>query len=84
MLLKPWQEIIQAAEEHYDRTESVLLQPLWVMSGLVQHTRNNLHRNIIFETSNIPYQPISFYEAPTPSELWKKLDLECSKDCNYG
>ena len=81
---KPWQEIIQAAEEHYDRTESCAFTTFvgYEWTGAA-YSGNNLHRNIIFETSNIPDQPISFYEAPTPSELWKKLDLECSNDCNY-
>ena len=47
------------------------------------YSGNNLHRNIIFETSNVPYQPISFYEAPTREDLWSQLDQDCSNDCNY-
>ena len=47
------------------------------------YSGNNLHRNIIFESSNVPFQPISFYEAPTRAELWEQLDQECSIDCNY-
>lgn len=81
---KPWQEIIQAAEEHYDRTEacefSTFVGYEWTGAA---YSGNNLHRNIIFENSNVPYQPVSFYEAPTRAELWKQLDQECSKDCNY-
>ena len=81
---KPWQEIIQAAEEHYDRTESCAFTTFvgYEWTGAA-YSGNNLHRNIIFESSNVPYQPISFYEAPTRAELWEQLDLECSKDCNY-
>jgi len=81
---KPWQEIIQAAEEHYDRSEacefSTFVGYEWTGAA---YSGNNLHRNIIFENSNVPYQPVSFYEAPTRAELWKQLDQECSKDCNY-
>ena len=81
---KPWQEIIQAAEEHYDRTEacefSTFVGYEWTGAA---YSGNNLHRNIIFENSNVPYQPVSFYEAPTRAELWKQLDQECAKDCNY-
>ncbi len=81
---KPWQEIIQAAEDHYDRTESCGFTTFvgYEWTGAA-YSGNNLHRNIIFESSNIPYQPISFYEAPTRAKLWEQLDLECSKDCNY-
>ncbi len=81
---KPWQEIIQAAEEHYDRTESCSFTTFvgYEWTGAV-YSGNNLHRNIIFESSNVPFQPISFYEAPTRAELWEQLDQECSADCNY-
>jgi hypothetical protein len=81
---KPWQEIIQAAEEHYDRTESCAFTTFvgYEWTGAA-YSGNNLHRNIIFESSNVPYQPISFYEAPTRAELWEQLDQECSKDCSY-
>ena len=81
---KPWQEIIQAAEKHYDRTESCAFTTFvgYEWTGAV-YSGNNLHRNIIFENSNVPYQPVSFYEAPNRVELWKQLDKECSKDCNY-
>jgi len=81
---KPWQEIIQAAEEHYDRTESCSFTTFvgYEWTGAA-YSGNNLHRNIIFESSNVPFQPISFYEAPTRAELWEQLDQECSTDCNY-
>ena len=81
---KPWQEIIQAAEDHYDRTESCSFTTFvgYEWTGAV-YSGNNLHRNIIFESSNVPFQPISFYEAPTRTELWEQLDQECSTDCNY-
>ena len=75
---KPWQEIIQAAEDHYDRTESCGFTTFvgYEWTGAA-YSGNNLHRNIIFESSNVPYQPISFYEAPTRAKLWEQLDLEC-------
>jgi hypothetical protein len=81
---KPWQEIIQAAEEHYDRTEACAFSTFvgYEWTGAA-YSGNNLHRNIIFESSNVPYQPISFYEAPTRAELWEQLDRECYKDCSY-
>ncbi len=81
---KPWQEIIQAAEKHYDRSESCEFSTFvgYEWTGAA-YSGNNLHRNVIFESSNVPYHPVSFYEAPTRSELWEQLDQECSKDCNY-
>jgi hypothetical protein len=81
---KPWQEIIQAAEEHYDRTKSCAFTTFigYEWTGAA-YSGNNLHRNIIFESSNVPYQPISFYESPTRADLWEQLDQQCSEDCSY-
>ena len=81
---KPWQEIIQAAEEHYDRTESCSFTTFvgYEWTGAA-YSGNNLHRNIIFESSNVPFQPVSFYEAPTRADLWEQLNQECSIDCDY-
>ena len=81
---KPWQEIMQAAEDHYDRSEACTFSSFvgYEWTGAV-YSGSNLHRNIIFESSNVPYQPISFYEAPNREELWKQLDQECKDDCNY-
>ena len=81
---KPWQEIIQAAEEHYDRTAACSFTTFvgYEWTGAA-YSGNNLHRNVIFDSSNVPYQPISFYEAPTRVELWEQLDQECLKDCDY-
>ena len=81
---KPWQEIIQAAEDHYDRSEACTFSSFigYEWTGAV-YSGSNLHRNIIFESSNVPHQPTSFYEAPNRAELWNQLDQECQNDCNY-
>ena len=47
------------------------------------YSGNNLHRNIIFDNSNVPMAPVSFYEAPTRKELWNLLDQTCSENCDY-
>ena len=80
----PWQETLQAAETHYDRSENCTFSTFvgYEWTGAA-YSGSNLHRNIIFETSNVPHQPVSFYEAPTREELWSQLDQECINDCNY-
>ena len=81
---KPWQEIIQAAEDHYDRSEACTFSSFigYEWTGAV-YSGSNLHRNVIFDSANVPHQPISFYEASNRAELWKQLDQECKDDCNY-
>ncbi|MBT3851264.1 MAG: DUF3604 domain-containing protein [Gammaproteobacteria bacterium] len=80
----PWQETIQAAEDHYDRSEDCSFTTFvgYEWTGAA-YSGNNLHRNIIFENSNVPFQPISFYEAPSREMLWTQLDNNCSSDCDY-
>ncbi|MDA9131514.1 DUF3604 domain-containing protein [Gammaproteobacteria bacterium] len=80
----PWQETIQAAEKHYDRTSNCKFTSFvgYEWTGAV-YSGNNLHRNIIFNNSNVPMEPVSFYEAPTRKELWNLLDKTCSENCDY-
>lgn len=72
-----WQHIRDAAEQAYDRSAACEFTSLiaYEWSG----TRNlaNLHRNVIFRTRDVPAAPISHFEAPTPFELWTRLQSEC-------
>ena len=80
----PWQETIQAAEKHYDRTSNCKFTSFvgYEWTGAA-YSGNNLHRNIIFNNSNVPMEPVSFYEAPTRKGLWNLLDQTCSENCDY-
>ena len=80
----PWQETIQAAEKHYDRTSNCKFTSFvgYEWTGAA-YSGNNLHRNIIFNNSNAPMEPVSFYEAPTRKELWNLLEQTCSENCDY-
>ncbi|MDA9690273.1 DUF3604 domain-containing protein [Pseudomonadota bacterium] len=80
----PWQETIQAAEKHYDRTSNCKFTSFvgYEWTGAA-YSGNNLHRNIIFSNSNVPMEPVSFYEAPTRKELWNLLDQTCTENCDY-
>ena len=80
----PWQETIDAAEQHYDRSKTCQFSTFvgYEWTGAA-YSGNNLHRNVIFENSNVPDQPISFYEASSRSELWNLLDNNCKEDCDY-
>jgi hypothetical protein len=81
---EPWQETIQAAEDHYDRSSDCKFTSFvgYEWTGAA-YSGNNLHRNIIFDNSNVPMEPISFYEAPTRKKLWSLLDETCHENCDY-
>ena len=80
----PWLQTIEAAEKHYDRSEDCKFTSFvgYEWTGAV-YSGSNLHRNIIFNNSNVPFSPVSFLDAPTRQELWSKLDQGCSVDCDY-
>ena len=80
----PWLQTIEAAEKHYDRSEDCKFTSFigYEWTGAV-YSGSNLHRNIIFNNSNVPFSPVSFLDAPSRQELWSKLDQGCSVDCDY-
>jgi hypothetical protein len=80
----PWHETIEAAEKHYDRTSDCKFTSFvgYEWTGAA-YSGNNLHRNIIFDNSNVPMEPVSFYEAPNRKELWNLLDETCAENCDY-
>ena len=80
----PWSQTIEAAEKHYDRSEDCKFTSFigYEWTGAV-YSGSNLHRNIIFNNSNVPFAPVSFLDAPSRQELWSALDQECSGDCDY-
>ena len=80
----PWKETIQAAEDHYDRSSSCKFSSFigYEWTGAA-YSGNNLHRNIIFNNANVPFEPISFYEASSRKKLWDQLDIECKDSCDY-
>ncbi len=80
----PWSQTIEAAEKHYDRSEDCKFTSFigYEWTGAV-YSGSNLHRNIIFNNSNVPFSPVSFLDAPSRQQLWSKLDQGCSGDCDY-
>ena len=43
----------------------------------------NLHRNIIFQSDQVPSRAISYFDSPTPIQLWSALDQACVDGCSY-
>ena len=77
----PWQKVIQAAEEHNQPCQfTTFVGYEWTGA---KYSGNNFHRNIIFHGSNIPREPISFYEAPNKTNLWELLNKNCNENCEF-
>ncbi len=82
---RPWQQIIDAAESVYDRSEDCTFTSLVGYEYTGTPGNSNYHRNVIFRTALVPSMPISYVEAPRDYLLWQRLDRECSaqQGCDY-
>lgn len=77
--LGPWQDIQQAAEAAYDRSEDCQFTTFvaYEWTG-ASDTLANLHRNVIFRNAEVPQYPLSFIDSPSAPELWDGLDKDCT------
>lgn len=75
----PWQKIIEAAEQAYDRSEDCTFTSFVGYEYTGTPGVSNYHRNVIFRGSTVPDLPVSYIDAPSDSELWARLDQVCVK-----
>ncbi len=84
----PWQEVREAAEEAYDRSERCRFTSFvgYEWTANVSSDAGNLHRNVIFRSARVPDLPVSFVEARTPEALWREVGARCAAagpDCQF-
>ncbi|HYC54115.1 MAG TPA: DUF3604 domain-containing protein [Candidatus Binatia bacterium] len=72
-----WQDTLDAAEEHYDRTSACEFTTFPAYEWSSNLDSNNLHRNVIFRNAEVPALPITYYEEWTPEGLWEQLKTQC-------
>ena len=75
--MSPWQEIVDAAEDAYDRTEACSFTSFVGYEYTGTPGISNYHRNVVFRGSEVPDLPVSYIDAPTDSLLWQGLDAVC-------
>lgn len=72
-----WQEVQEAAEEAYDRSEACEFTSFVAYEWTGSPGSANWHRNVIFRNHRVMDRPISYFDEPRPELLWRKLKSEC-------
>ena len=66
-----WQKIIDISNQHYEPGKFTTLHGFeWTAAP----DGNNMHRNIIFRSNELPDQPTSWFESRTVEELWDWME----------
>ncbi|NND36987.1 MAG: DUF3604 domain-containing protein, partial [Gammaproteobacteria bacterium] len=73
----PWQEMIAAADNAYDRSATCEFTSFIGYEYTGTPGLSNIHRNVIFRNHVVPEIPVSYIEAPTDQQLWKELEESC-------
>ena len=71
-----WDEIVAAAEEHYDRSDACTFTTFVGYEYTANTGASARHRNVIFANEVVPV-PISYLEEPRPEGLWAGLRRDC-------
>ena len=81
----PWQEMIAAAENAYDRSSECEFTSFIGYEYTGTPGLSNIHRNVIFRNSVVPELPVSYIEAPHDQLLWDLLQKMCpeSDGCSW-
>ena len=72
-----WSDIGEAAEAHYDRTDSCTFTSFVAYEWSGTPIGWNLHRNVIFRNEVVPEAPTSYLDESYESGLWTKLAENC-------
>ncbi|MCU0671105.1 MAG: DUF3604 domain-containing protein [Myxococcota bacterium] len=74
---KPWQEIQDAAERHYDRSAACAFTAFVGYEWSGNPDSNMIHRNVVFRNAVAPAEPANFIDDRTGRRLWQRLKTEC-------
>ncbi len=74
---KPWDEIVAAAQAHYDRSAACSFTTFIAYEWTGMPDGQNIHRNVIFRNDQHQALPTDYVDTPTPEGLWQALEREC-------
>jgi hypothetical protein len=72
-----WKRIQQAAADNYDDAPRCEFTTFVAYEYTLTPLGSNLHRNVIFRSDKVLDAPVTFYDAPAPTNLWQQLQAQC-------
>lgn len=72
-----WEELQDAAQTHYDRSESCTFTTFAGYEWTGNPGTQNLHRNVIFRNHVVPDEVVGYFDQPRVEGLWESLRTEC-------
>ena len=72
-----WQDIRDAADEHYDRTAACTFTSFVAYEWTGAPLARNFHRNVIFRNEFVPGLPTSYVDEPKAEDLHLALQSGC-------
>ena len=73
----PWREIVEAAEEAYDRTSACSFSSFIGYEWTGMPDGQKIHRNVVFRNDRYQAVPTNYIDTPTGEGLWRALMDEC-------
>lgn len=73
----PWKEIVDAAQQHYDRSARCAFTTFIGYEWTGMPEGQKIHRNVIFRNDRHQAVPTNFIDTPTAEGLWEALAREC-------
>ncbi len=77
-----WQDMQDAAEENYDRSDACSFTTFIGYEYTPQPNGDNLHRNVMFRNEIVQGHPFTAFESANPEDLFNILDAECTDLAN--
>ena len=72
-----WERIQEQTEAAYDRSDRCAFTAFHAYEYSAATGISNLHRNVIFRNDRVPEFPTSYFDEPTPTGLWDRLEADC-------
>ena len=74
-----WQDIIQTAEEAYDKSSDCTFTSFVGYEYTRSPSGMHMHRNTVFKNTSVPEYPGNYIDYPTLPSLLEKFETECRK-----